>query len=37
MVEPVNEEKLLYNILFSGMHDKEKNKLLEYVFSTYRE
>jgi hypothetical protein len=37
MVEPVNEEKLLYNILFSGMHDKERNKLLEYVFSTYRE
>lgn len=37
MVEAVNEEKHLYSILFSGMHDKERNKLLEYVFSIYRE
>ncbi len=37
MVEPVNEAKHMYNILFAGMHDKERNKLLEYVFSTYRE
>jgi hypothetical protein len=37
MVVPVNEEKRIYNILFAGMHDKERNKLLEYVFSTYRE
>jgi len=37
MVEPVNEAKKIYIILFAGMHDKDRNKLLEYVFSTYRE
>ena len=37
MVEPVNDKKHIYSILFSGMHDKERNKLLEYIFSMYRE
>jgi hypothetical protein len=37
MVDPVNDTKKIYNVLFAGMHDKERNKLLEYVFSMYRE
>jgi hypothetical protein len=37
MVDSVNDSKKIYNVLFAGMHDKERNKLLEYIFSMYRE
>jgi hypothetical protein len=37
MVDTVNESKKIYNLIFSGMHDKERNRILDYVFSHYRE
>jgi hypothetical protein len=37
MVDCINEAKNVYNLLFTGMHDKVRNHLLEYIFSIYRE
>ena len=36
-IAPINEEKNVYNIIFTGMSDRERNRILEYVFSVYRE
>jgi hypothetical protein len=37
MVDCINETKNIYNLLFTGMHDKVRNYILDYVFSIYRE
>ncbi|OHD63910.1 MAG: hypothetical protein A2176_09085 [Spirochaetes bacterium RBG_13_51_14] len=37
LVEPVDSSKMIYTVLFGGMHDKERNRILEYIFSIYRE
>ncbi len=36
-IELINDEKKIYTVLFTGMHDKERNRILDYVFSIYRE
>jgi hypothetical protein len=37
MVDCINEAKNIYNLIFTGMHDKVRNHILDYVFSIYRE
>jgi hypothetical protein len=37
MLDCINEEKNVYNLLFTGMHDKVRNHILDYIFSIYRE
>lgn len=36
-IETINKSKMIYNVLFAGMHDRVRNLILEYIFSTYRE
>lgn len=36
-IETINTSKMIYNILFSGMHDRARTLILDYIFSTYRE
>lgn len=36
-IDPINEQKNIYNILFVGMHDRDRNRILEYIFNIYRE
>lgn len=36
-IDLINNSKRIYNLLFTGMQDKHKNKILEYIFSMYRE
>jgi hypothetical protein len=37
MMYNLNNEKNMYNIIFTGMHDKVRNTILDYIFSIYRE
>ncbi|MBP7734944.1 MAG: hypothetical protein KA369_03115 [Spirochaetes bacterium] len=37
MVDELNESKGIYNVLFAGMHEKERKAILEFIFATYRE
>ncbi len=37
MVDPLNESKGIYNVLFAGMHEKDRKMILDFIFSTYRE
>jgi hypothetical protein len=37
IIECINEEKNVYNLLFTGMHEKVRNRILDYIFSIYRE
>lgn len=37
MVDPLHESKGIYNVLFAGMHDKDRKLLLEFIFNSYRE
>ncbi len=37
MVDELNESKGIYNVLFAGMHEKERKTILDYIFTTYRE
>ena len=36
-IDPINEGNKIYNVLFTGMHDRDRNCLLEYIFNIYRE
>jgi hypothetical protein len=33
----LSDRKNVYDLTFTGMHDSERNRLLDYVFSVYRE
>ncbi len=37
MVDELNESKGIYNVLFAGMHEKERKTILDFIFTTYRE
>lgn len=36
-IEPINTSRMIYNVLFTGMHERDRTLILEYIFSTYRE
>ena len=36
-VETINAEKDIINVLFAGMHEKDRFNILDYIFSHYRE
>ena len=36
-VEAINAEKRIINVLFAGMHEKDRFNILDYIFSHYRE
>ena len=36
-LEDINPDKNVYNVLFVGMNDKTRMKILDYVYSVYRE
>jgi hypothetical protein len=37
MLDCLNEEKNMYNIIFTGMHEKVRNSILDHIFTIYRE
>ena len=37
MIDCINEAKNVYNLLFTGMHDRVRNHILDYIFRIYRE
>ncbi len=37
MVDPINEAKGIYNVLFAGMHEKDRKHILDFIFNIYRE
>ncbi len=36
-VSSINEDKNFYNIVYTGMSDRDRNRILDYIFSIYRE
>lgn len=36
-VEPLQNEAHQYTLTYTGMHEKERNKILDYIFRFYRE
>ena len=37
MIDCINEAKNVYNLLFTGMHERVRNHILDYIFRIYRE
>ena len=37
MIDSINDAKNVYNLLFTGMHEKVRERILDYIFSIYRE
>jgi len=37
MVDPINESKGIYNVLFAGMYEKDRKLILDFIYNTYRE
>lgn len=37
MLDPINDLKKVYNVIFTGMNERVRNHILEYIFSIYRE
>lgn len=37
MIDCLNDKKNMYNIIFTGMHEKVRNRILDHIFTIYRE
>lgn len=37
MLDCINDDKNIYNIIFTGMHEKVRNRILDHIFTIYRE
>ena len=37
MIDCINDTKNMYNIIFTGMHEKVRNRILDHIFTIYRE
>lgn len=37
MMDCINEAKNIYNIIFTGMNEKVRNRILDHIFTIYRE